>query len=63
MGLPKPIAPTKSVEEWFSSIESTMKSLMWSKTAQCIEERLLCNPSIYKLIEALGMCLPLYLFC
>ena len=52
-----PIAPARSVEEWLSSIEVAMKSLLYQKNFHCIEERLLCNPSLQKLIKVLGMML------
>ena len=55
MSLPIPIAPIKPVEKWFHAIELAMKSLMWNKMAQCVEERLLCTPSITKLLSGLGM--------
>jgi len=50
-----PIAPARSVEEWLSSIEVAMKSLLYQKNFHCIEERLLCNPSLQKLIKVLGI--------
>ena len=52
-----PITPAKSVEEWLSSIELAMKSLLYQKISQCIEERLGCNPSLHKLVRVLGMLL------
>eukprot|EP00794_Sanderia_malayensis_P003656 gene3656-4173_t len=53
--LPEPIRPSVQTENWLRLIEQSMKSVMWTKMGQCIEERMLFTPCVKQLLKGIGM--------